>query len=61
MVVDKGKDWPGHIEGQLNAYGEEMWLYRDQPDALTTRALNIYKGEYRGCVAHLTSLLLSPL
>ncbi|KAL1761399.1 Ribokinase-like protein [Schizophyllum commune] len=48
MVVDKGKDWPGHIEGQLNAYGEEMWLYRDQPDALTTRALNIYKGEYRG-------------
>ncbi|KAL1744386.1 Ribokinase-like protein [Schizophyllum fasciatum] len=48
MVVDKGVDWPTSIEGQLNAFGEEMWLYRDQPDAQTTRAVNIYRGEYRG-------------
>lgn len=48
MVVDRGSDWPVPIQEKLDAFGPEMWLYRDQPDCLTTRAVNIYRGDYRG-------------
>lgn len=48
ILVDRGYDWPKPIEEELNAYGEAMWVYRDQPEHPTTRALNLYTGERRG-------------
>ncbi|KAF7776378.1 hypothetical protein Agabi119p4_4771 [Agaricus bisporus var. burnettii] len=47
MIVDKGYDFPKEIEEKLLGYGEDMWLFRDQPDHPTTRALNSYHGDYR--------------
>jgi len=48
MVVDKGHDFPKPIEASLVQYGQEMWMFREQPHHATTRALNSYKGEDRG-------------
>ncbi|KAI9466751.1 Ribokinase-like protein [Lactarius psammicola] len=48
MIVDKGVDFPPEIDAALKAYGEDMWLFRDQSPAGTTRALNQYKGDHRG-------------
>ncbi|KIK65488.1 hypothetical protein GYMLUDRAFT_240015 [Collybiopsis luxurians FD-317 M1] len=48
MVVDKGHDFPPEIENKLRSYGDEMWLFRTQTEARTTRALNSYKGDHRG-------------
>ncbi|KAJ4492943.1 Ribokinase-like protein [Lentinula edodes] len=48
MIVDKGYDFPSEIETKLKAYGEQMWLFRPQSEARTTRAMNIYKGDHRG-------------
>ncbi|EAU84575.2 hypothetical protein CC1G_00094 [Coprinopsis cinerea okayama7 len=47
MIIDKGRDFPLEIEQKLLQYGKEMWSFRDQPNALTTRALNSYLGEHR--------------
>jgi len=51
MVVDKGYDFPKEIDEQLKEYGQDMWLFREQPDRQTTRAVNSYKGELRGYAA----------
>lgn len=48
MIVDRGHDFPSEIQQKLDAYGEEMWLYRDDMSRGTTKALNEYKGELRG-------------
>lgn len=48
MIVDKGYDFPGHIEADLVQYGQEMWMFRQQTHHATTRALNSYTGENRG-------------
>ncbi|KAH6915139.1 Ribokinase-like protein [Coprinopsis sp. MPI-PUGE-AT-0042] len=48
MVIDRGYDFPSDIEQKLLKFGEEMWAFRDQPSAQTTRALNAYRGEHRG-------------
>ncbi|KAJ3803113.1 Ribokinase-like protein [Lentinula aff. detonsa] len=48
MVVDKGYDFPSKIESKLKTYGEEMWFFRPQNEAPTTRALNLYTGDHRG-------------
>ncbi|KAI0049586.1 Ribokinase-like protein [Auriscalpium vulgare] len=48
MVVDKGSDFPEDMENTLIAYGEDMWLFRNQPGLGTTQALNSYKGDHRG-------------
>ncbi|KAH9853707.1 Ribokinase-like protein [Lenzites betulinus] len=48
MIIDRGDDFPAHIQSALDAYGEDMWLYRDHPGRGTTRALNAYQGELRG-------------
>ncbi|KAK2459840.1 hypothetical protein APHAL10511_008161 [Amanita phalloides] len=47
MVVDRGHNFPTSIYSALVGYGEEMWLFRDREDGLTTRALNSYRGEHR--------------
>ncbi|KAI0370226.1 Ribokinase-like protein [Pilatotrama ljubarskyi] len=48
MIIDRGNDFPAYIQQALDAYGADMWLYRDNPDRGTTRALNAYRGEHRG-------------
>jgi hypothetical protein len=48
MVVDKGHDFPKDIEEKLIEYGRDMWLFREQPDRGTTRAINSYRCEVRG-------------
>ncbi|KAI0080739.1 Ribokinase-like protein [Panus rudis PR-1116 ss-1] len=48
MIVDRGPDFPDDIQRQLEDYGSDMWLFRDGKASVTTRALNIYKGDTRG-------------
>ncbi|OJT10494.1 hypothetical protein TRAPUB_12932 [Trametes pubescens] len=48
VIIDRGNDFPPHIQGVLDAYGSDMWLFRDHPDRLTARARNSYQGESRG-------------
>lgn len=37
MVVDRGSDFPLEIREQLDSYGEQCWIYRDDPTRLTTK------------------------
>ncbi|KAN0139998.1 Ribokinase-like protein [Lactarius tabidus] len=48
MIVDRGVDFPPEMDAALREYGEDMWLFRDQSPAGTTRALNRYQGDHRG-------------
>ncbi|KAI0663092.1 Ribokinase-like protein [Cubamyces menziesii] len=48
MIIDRGNDFPAHIQEALDSYGPDMWLYRDNPNRSTTRAINSYRGEFRG-------------
>ncbi|KAH8106249.1 Ribokinase-like protein [Cristinia sonorae] len=48
MIVDRGHDWPETIQNQLQAYGQDMWLYRDDKSRETTRARNTYREDARG-------------
>jgi hypothetical protein len=52
MVVDRGHDFPPHIQTKLDSYGSEMWFFRDDPTRGTTKALNHYRGDHRGFVNH---------
>ncbi|KAI1792853.1 Ribokinase-like protein [Ganoderma leucocontextum] len=60
MIIDRGHDFPGHIQEALDAYGSDMWLYRDDPNRGTTRALNVYRGEYRGFEYLTPKLRITP-
>lgn len=53
MVVDRGRDFPPHIQAKLDSYGSDMWLFRDDPTRGTTKALNHYRGDHRGFVNRL--------
>ena len=57
ILVDRGYDWPDDLDEELAAYGSEMWVFREQPDHPTTRALNLYTGEHRGKYASLFGFL----
>jgi len=48
MIVDRGHDFPSSIQQKLDSFGGDMWLFRDDNQRATTRALNSYKGENRG-------------
>lgn len=48
MVIDRGSDFAKDIQRQLEAFGKDMWLFRDDPERTTTRAANTYRGELRG-------------
>jgi hypothetical protein len=50
MIVDVGDDFPQPMKAELQAYGEEMFWFRNRIDGerRTTRALNIYSAEERG-------------
>ena len=60
MIIDRGHDFPEHIQQALDAYGPEMWLYRDDPSRGTTRALNAYRGEHRGSVRRALAGIVQP-
>ena len=49
MTVDRGYDFPQYAQEKLNSYGAGMWRFRDGAHG-TTKALNLYRGELRGCV-----------
>jgi len=48
MIVNRGVDFPPEMDAALKAYGEDMWLFREQSPAGTTRAINRYQGDHRG-------------
>ncbi|KAH7887944.1 Ribokinase-like protein [Phlebopus sp. FC_14] len=48
MIVDRGNDFPQDIQDKLLSYGSEIWHFRDHHDRGTTRALNSYRGDFRG-------------
>lgn len=48
MVVDRGNNFPNWMQEQLDQFGSDMWLFRDNPDIVTTRAVNKYQGDIRG-------------
>ncbi|OSX60360.1 hypothetical protein POSPLADRAFT_1147632 [Postia placenta MAD-698-R-SB12] len=48
MIIDRGHDFPEDIQKKLDTYGTDTWLYRDDQQRVTTRALNSYRGDYRG-------------
>ncbi|EKM59724.1 uncharacterized protein PHACADRAFT_250406 [Phanerochaete carnosa HHB-10118-sp] len=54
MIVDRGHDFPEHIQEKLDSYGTEMWMYRDDSSRGTTRALIEYKGDYQERFQYLT-------
>ena len=59
MIIDRGRDFPEDVYAALMNYGEQMWVFRDRDDGLTTRALNSYRGEHRESV-QLACSWLSP-
>lgn len=59
MIVDRGHDWPQDIQNQLEAYGQDMWLFRDDKTRATTRARNTYQKDLRGCVV-VDFLMIDP-
>lgn len=58
MIVDRGIDFPPEMDAALRAYGEDMWLFRDQSPAGTTRAVNRYQGDHRGCATYFLACFL---
>jgi len=60
MIVDRGNDFPIHVQQELDLYGEKMWLFRDHPERETTRAVNIYHGDCRGFEYLTPRLRVSP-
>ncbi len=50
MIVDRGNDFPPHVQQELDRYGKNMWLFRDHLERETTRAANIYHDDCRGYV-----------
>ncbi|TFK93922.1 Ribokinase-like protein [Polyporus arcularius HHB13444] len=60
MIIDRGHDFPTHIQDALNAYGPDMWHFRDHPNRGTTRALNAYRGEHRGFEYLTPKLRITP-
>ena len=52
MTVDRGHDFPQYAQEKLDRYGASMWRFRDGVQS-TTKGLNLYRGELRGCVSSL--------
>jgi len=47
MIIDRGHDFPSPMQNALDSYGHDMWLFRDHQERVTTKAVNIYRGEFR--------------
>lgn len=48
MIIDRGQDFPPWMQNALDSYGRDMWLFRDHENWETTKAVNIYRGDFRG-------------
>ncbi|KAJ7507564.1 Ribokinase-like protein [Mycena galericulata] len=61
MIIDRGSDFPPSMESKLAEFGDDMWVYRNQP-AGTTRALNTYRGEDNRSFDYITPRIrITPL
>ncbi|KZP24669.1 Ribokinase-like protein [Athelia psychrophila] len=60
MVVDRGHDWSNDVQKSFDAYGSDMWMFRDHPDLGTCRAINSYKGDNRSFEYLTPRIRLSP-
>lgn len=45
-TIDRGHDFPEHIQSALDAFGP-MWHYRDDSSRVTARSRNTYRGDER--------------
>ncbi|TCD71346.1 hypothetical protein EIP91_011117 [Steccherinum ochraceum] len=43
MIVDRGHDWPNDIQKQLEVFGKDMWLFRDDASRSTTKHLSRFQ------------------
>ncbi|KAF8845706.1 Ribokinase-like protein [Paxillus ammoniavirescens] len=60
MIVDRGHDFPQHIQEKLLSYGSDLWHFRDHSGRETTRALNSYIGDHRNFEYLTSRIRLSP-
>ncbi|KAF8311530.1 Ribokinase-like protein [Cantharellus anzutake] len=60
MIVDRGHDFPSDVQRELDNYGEDIWLFRDNPTRRTTLAANIYCGNHRRFEYLTPGLQISP-
>jgi hypothetical protein len=61
MIVDRGYDFPKSMQATLDSFGSDLWHFRDHSSRPTTRAVNIYRHEFRECVGLFpSSTLWSP-
>ncbi|KAI0676919.1 Ribokinase-like protein [Trametes maxima] len=60
VIIDRGNDFPPHIQNALDAFGTDMWLFRDDPSRETTKAINAYRGEVRGFEYRTPRVRLTP-
>ncbi|KZO92220.1 Ribokinase-like protein, partial [Calocera viscosa TUFC12733] len=59
MIIDRGHDFSPSFQARLDTYGP-IFHYRDDPSRQTTRAANIYQGEFRGFEYLLPRVRISP-
>ena len=56
MVISRGDDWSSQWQAILDTYSSTdpssskigPWVFRDRKGELTTKAVNIYRGQHRG-------------
>ncbi|KAF9221896.1 Ribokinase-like protein [Gyrodon lividus] len=60
MIIDRGHDFPQHLQEKLLSYGSDLWHFRDHSDHKTTRALNSYRGDHRNFEYLTPRIRLSP-
>lgn len=60
LIVDRGNDFPAHVQAKLDSYGSDMWLFRDDPTRATTKALNHYRGDHRAFEYLTSRIRLTP-
>ncbi|KAI0650075.1 Ribokinase-like protein [Trametes meyenii] len=60
VIIDRGNDFPPDIQNALDAFGADMWLFRDDPARETTKAINTYRGEVRGFDYRTPRVRLTP-
>lgn len=59
MVIDRGEDFEREWQRRLDVFdgerggrdggaqGAGMWAWRERKDGVTTKAVNVYRGDYR--------------
>lgn len=68
MVIDRGEDFEEEWQKTLDAFdtkegrgdGGGMWAWRERKDGVTTKAVNVYKGDFRRCIGESSGSPSSP-